>query len=53
MKTYISLSALALLGFTGNLSAAAVTGGTVITHTSPNKVEERCVILEQMPRQQN
>jgi hypothetical protein len=49
MKPYFFFSALTLLSFTGNLSAAAVTGGTVITHTSPNKIEERCVILEQMP----
>ena len=49
MKPYKSLSAVVLLGFTGTLSAAAVTSGTVITHTSPNKLEERCVILDQMP----
>ncbi|HBH35667.1 MAG TPA: hypothetical protein DDW45_04620, partial [Gammaproteobacteria bacterium] len=49
MKPYIFFSALTLLGISGNLSAAAVTGGTVITHISPNKIEERCVILEHMP----
>ena len=49
MKPYMSLSALTLLGISGSLSAAAVTGGTVITHPSPNKIEERCVILYKMP----
>jgi hypothetical protein len=49
MKPYFYFSALTLLSIAGNLSAAAVTGGTVATHTSPNKIEESCVILEQMP----
>ncbi len=49
MKPHLFFSTLTLLLFSTSLSAAAVTGGTVITHTSPNKIEERCVILEQMP----
>lgn len=43
------LIALALLSITGNVSAAEVPGEEVILHTSPNKIEERCVILAHMP----
>ncbi|MEN8212805.1 MAG: hypothetical protein ABFR19_00455 [Pseudomonadota bacterium] len=49
MKNQILPSALLLLSMNECLSAATPTSGEVTTHTSPNKIEERCVILDHIP----
>lgn len=49
MKPQLILSTLAMLGISTEASAAAVPGEEVVTHISPNGIEERCVILAHIP----